>query len=1072
MVKDLNPLTTPNSVLTDVLNGTVITFNGNEFVLQNDMGNGIVERAKLSPGFLPLGMKEYGGIIYVASYNPDTQECEIGSFPSPERDITGSNKIEYQTGLRDANFLTGEYSTPTLQTNGVFNPTEVTIQLKKLNQQEILQLAPGDMYVTTFQVNNPGVAETNQVAVLNTTDFYEVFSVNNSNLKKTFSINFYKIDDSNNIKIIKDSFSLIAHTGVVEEDSFKYYTENNKGSIVVGVQLNGLLEYNAAIREISKRRDVIKKLRIEAVGVKDSDVRFMGSRVDIYKTNVISGLETVSFHIEKETELSDKISMDVTNLEELDFVTAYVTPYTQYGYLPSLTKRFQLQMGVSFGGQNVNDVFKWRVNSSTMELDFDFKFQTDNNLTVYLEFYDLWSNYSVITTYPSPSVYGPMRLNIPLIDEPATEIFNTVQTGGTLFTELADNLDTVHIPVMVNLPANSGSNLVRRNFELRKDHFYIVRICGIERVIENDILTNTIYNDVYKVIYTNTAFNDIYDAQNNVAFSDPGYVGDFNALPYPIEKITYGASLESGNLTTSKVLGSLPLEGIAIDELPTETVDGTRKLFAINRQPAYSTLIVEDTYYANQNHNISVTLANKNLIYGRLVPEIFGLVTPNNSTAITSDNIEENSIITGASTESAGTVIIPDITSEGVYTAVVEVSTKRKIKGAVVLDAKNVTRLNQSSTLDDKLYKSAISGKACNCGDDGLPSCQAGTQFSIYRTTYNGGNSKGGCESGKENWSLRLRIKNHVVDFDYIVYSGENLDNPINEDGGAFDHATLLDKQFFLASTGSYMEGMEKSSQLVFRARAAANPVDARIVVFATKSNSAGINNINLVSTILKQFAVFIVETSLNNNYYINANTLEYHENASTTFKNITVDLTSKFTVLSKTYIFDTKFKALGNTVTWSNLSTTAVNNYISSLNTGHIDLTTTIPDSGFIPFVTPANLYDKSISFTLPSINITKGVNNNLLTLFANSKNDYDVFLAELKSISDSFDSTRPVRAINTENQEFVNFAKMFRWVNNELNIDTGTVIEPTKAITRYAGASASYIRAYDKVIEPLLPL
>ena len=36
LITDLNPLSTPNTVLTNCLNGTIITYNGNEFTLQND----------------------------------------------------------------------------------------------------------------------------------------------------------------------------------------------------------------------------------------------------------------------------------------------------------------------------------------------------------------------------------------------------------------------------------------------------------------------------------------------------------------------------------------------------------------------------------------------------------------------------------------------------------------------------------------------------------------------------------------------------------------------------------------------------------------------------------------------------------------------------------------------------------------------------------------------------------------------------------------------------------------------------------------------------------------------------
>ena len=36
---DVNPITTPNNILTDAVNGTFITFNGDEMALQNDAGN-------------------------------------------------------------------------------------------------------------------------------------------------------------------------------------------------------------------------------------------------------------------------------------------------------------------------------------------------------------------------------------------------------------------------------------------------------------------------------------------------------------------------------------------------------------------------------------------------------------------------------------------------------------------------------------------------------------------------------------------------------------------------------------------------------------------------------------------------------------------------------------------------------------------------------------------------------------------------------------------------------------------------------------------------------------------------
>ena len=108
MVMDFNPLTTPSNVVTNCLNGTLITFNGNEYVLQNDMGNGRVETAYLPEGYVPLGTAELGGIVYIVSYNPFNNKCQIGSFPSPERNITSDELFEDENNpvtISDEDFI-------------------------------------------------------------------------------------------------------------------------------------------------------------------------------------------------------------------------------------------------------------------------------------------------------------------------------------------------------------------------------------------------------------------------------------------------------------------------------------------------------------------------------------------------------------------------------------------------------------------------------------------------------------------------------------------------------------------------------------------------------------------------------------------------------------------------------------------------------------------------------------------------------------------------------------------------------------------------------------------------------
>ena len=90
---DLNVINIDNHTLTSALNATMITRNGNETVLQNDMGNAKVELAYLPSGYVPVGMKEFGGIVYVASYNPLKGTSQIGSFPSPET-VINSDEVD------------------------------------------------------------------------------------------------------------------------------------------------------------------------------------------------------------------------------------------------------------------------------------------------------------------------------------------------------------------------------------------------------------------------------------------------------------------------------------------------------------------------------------------------------------------------------------------------------------------------------------------------------------------------------------------------------------------------------------------------------------------------------------------------------------------------------------------------------------------------------------------------------------------------------------------------------------------------------------------------------------------
>ena len=163
LIMDLHPLTTPSNVLTNCLNGTLLTYNGNEFVLQNDMGNGQVHTANLSKGYIPVGMKEHGGIIYVAAYNPLTNKSQIGSFPSPQQLFTG----EETDAIAEINFSFNSF----LKSQGNLLKISTEYYKEKLFSDKSTGIArkfhPGDRFIITIDEIPEDIKQAANIGVIN-----------------------------------------------------------------------------------------------------------------------------------------------------------------------------------------------------------------------------------------------------------------------------------------------------------------------------------------------------------------------------------------------------------------------------------------------------------------------------------------------------------------------------------------------------------------------------------------------------------------------------------------------------------------------------------------------------------------------------------------------------------------------------------------------------------------------------------------------------------------------------------------------------------------------------------------
>ena len=152
LVMDFAPDNTQATTLTSALNATLLTFNGNEMSLQNDMGNGRVETAYLPEGYVPVGTCEFGDIIYIVSYNPIINKSQIGCFPSPERNISSEEIQTMEQSLSWIDFQQGD-EVP----NGTLKRTTV----KKILFQNTMN--PGDKYIIYTQQGHGDILNSKNV---------------------------------------------------------------------------------------------------------------------------------------------------------------------------------------------------------------------------------------------------------------------------------------------------------------------------------------------------------------------------------------------------------------------------------------------------------------------------------------------------------------------------------------------------------------------------------------------------------------------------------------------------------------------------------------------------------------------------------------------------------------------------------------------------------------------------------------------------------------------------------------------------------------------------------------------
>jgi len=240
LITDLNPLTTPQTILTDCKNGTLLTFNGNEMMLQNDMGNTTLldesgNDVQLKEGYFPIGVKEYGGIMYIVSTN--NINTEIGSFPGPKfSELDEVDKSIAETKIIEETIPEG---------------SEQNIsQLGKIIPLTDFDLKPGDYFLISLPFSEGEEALTN----LNDDDvkrFYKI-SLININTGRDITSYFNKQKFLTNSKVIEETNNNWFLTKVLDsETNFQDYINSGISQIFPNALGVGKLGYKIELENIN-----------------------------------------------------------------------------------------------------------------------------------------------------------------------------------------------------------------------------------------------------------------------------------------------------------------------------------------------------------------------------------------------------------------------------------------------------------------------------------------------------------------------------------------------------------------------------------------------------------------------------------------------------------------------------------------------------------------------------------------------------------------------------------------------------------------------------------------------------
>ena len=726
---DTNELTTPENILTDCLNGTLITYNGKEFTLQNDFGNGIVESAKLKPGFIPIGIKEYGGIIYVVSHNPMTLESEFGSFPSPERNITPEEK---GVPLESSGVGTIEMSSSDFISNGDISLISVRRDLMKSSD---FSLNPGDRYAIFF--TDAG----------NYNTLMQFLTAGDT--RKYYKLKVAKVSESGIVPI--EDFNIYNKTDIVFDTgnvNYDVYRENTIGTLAIVMQLETIDNFDFTIKEKIISSDPNNKIAvINATATCRSLVKFKGVRLIINEvsTGIIVYDKYLYLNKSDDNYNTAKMSFELAGFSPEIEYSFKAIPFSQFNmydkieFLPfTRIKNFIFGKQYSTGLDKYNfSLFKYFVEGDSLKVNFNYNVNTAGNIiATYAEFYDPWSNASTLYHIEDFVSGADSLLSISLESRPATQVLSDTDVCGIPLSDLVsfanyhggDSLKQLFVPTLTtNSNVTQGDKLIRTSSYLRKNHFYIVKISAIEETFNESSVRILQYNDIYRCIYTNGVLNYNY--------TDSG-INNMSNVSYPSISVKYS----KGNNIVSESESTLS----AVRSGAHTLLNNVYYPYSIKSQSSVNPGDIK-TFKTEITSQKDVSISSKYILDKTVLNTVFGVPNYNSisvgSTVNGSSSVIETPSFIGNQTLSGNLNTGSNISISNISTFVnsdydidlsasIKASTKRAFYGSSVYNLSNVKTLNTFywTSLYDQLHNTAKDEKIL-------------VEFGIRREYHNTGSS-------------------------------------------------------------------------------------------------------------------------------------------------------------------------------------------------------------------------------------------------------------------------------------------------------------------------------------------